>query len=155
MVQTTALAYRAARRIVRTEAEAHDIAHDTIVKILTKRHQYRPEWKFNTWVATIARNTAIDWLRKRKRLSWSEVPDVACPADGPDKAAERAQAQSMVHAALHSIPPIYREVLELHHFQDLKYREIADCLDVPIGTVMNRIFRARGKMREAIMKQAA
>jgi RNA polymerase sigma factor (sigma-70 family) len=155
MVQTTALAYRTARRLVRNEADASDIAHDTMVKVLTKYHQYRPEWKFSTWVATIARNTAIDWLRKHKRLSWSEVPDVACPTDGPDKATERIQTHTMVHTALHSLPPIYREVLELHHFQDLKYREIADCLDVPLGTIMNRIFRARGKMREAITKQAA
>ena len=155
MVRTTALAYRTARRIVRNEADANDIAHDTMVKVLTKGHLYRREWKFNTWVATIARNTAFDWLRKRKRLSWSEVPDVACPNDGPDKAVERTQTHTMVQNALHSLPPMYREVLEMHHFKDLKYREIADSLDVPIGTVMNRIFRARGKMREAITKQAA
>ena len=60
-----------------------------------------------------------------------------------------------VREALDALPPLYREVLELHHFQDLKYREIADTLDVPIGTVMNRIFRARKKMAVSIQKQAA
>ena len=60
-----------------------------------------------------------------------------------------------VRDALNALPPMYREVLELHHYQELKYREIAQTLDVPIGTVMNRIFRARKKMAATIGKQAA
>jgi len=56
---------------------------------------------------------------------------------------------------LASLPPMYREVIEMHHFQNLKYREIAENLDIPIGTVMNRIHRARKKMRSAIELAAA
>ena len=63
--------------------------------------------------------------------------------------------KQIVRDALDSLPPMYREVLELHHYHDLKYREIAEALDLPIGTVMNRIHRARKKMANSIDRQAA
>ena len=135
--------------------EAKDLAHDALIKVLTQLHRYKNEWKFSTWVITITRNTCIDWLRKQRRTSWSEVPDVACLQPLPDEATHQKQISGLVHAALESLPEMYREVIEMHHFQNLKYREIAENLDIPIGTVMNRIFRAREKMRDAMMRPAA
>ena len=73
----------------------------------------------------------------------------------PDDSMASSQMRQMVRDALEELPPLYREVLELHHYQDLKYREIAEALDVPIGTVMNRIFRARKKMARSIEYRAA
>jgi len=135
--------------------EAKDLAQDSLIKVLTNLKRYNPEWKFSTWVITITRNTCIDWLRKQKRLSWGEVPDVAATLPLPDAILCDAQTAQMVRDALESLPPIYREVIEMHHFQDLKYREIASDLNLPIGTVMNRIFRARRKMKAAIELNAA
>ena len=132
-----------------------DMAQEALIKVLTKLDRYNSEWKFSTWVITITRNTCIDWLRKQKRIAWSEVPDVAATSPLPDSLLCDAQTSEMVREALSSLPPIYREVIEMHHFQDLKYREIASDLDLPIGTVMNRIFRARRKMKEAIELRAA
>jgi len=106
-------------------------------------------------VITITRNTCIDWLRKQKRMSWSEVPDVPSQLPLPDTSLCDAQMAETVRNAVASLPPIYRQVIEMHHFQDLKYREIASDLDLPLGTVMNRIFRARQKMKAAIDLQAA
>jgi RNA polymerase sigma-70 factor (ECF subfamily) len=60
---------------------------------------------------------------------------------------ERAEA---VQSALHALPPLYRETMVMYHFKHMKYREIADHLGVPIGTVMNRIYRARQKMRPSL-----
>ena len=71
------------------------------------------------------------------------------PAEDPGARLDAQRDHERLHAALTTLPPAYREVLELYHFQHLKYREIADVLDIPIGTVMNRIFRARRKLRAA------
>ena len=151
----TPLAYRTAARFTKSDADSRDIAHDSMLKVFTRLSQYSSDWRFSTWVRTIAKNTALDLIRKRQKLSWSEVPDVADSEPTADQTLERQQVREMVRTALSELPPIYREVLEMHHFQDLKYREIASSLDIPIGTVMNRIFRARTKMRSALADRAA
>ncbi len=147
-------AYRVASRFV-DQDEAKDLAHDAMIKVFTRLDQYDPRWTFQTWVSTITRNTCIDWIRRRKRLSGFEIPEVACTAPRADEVVAKSELKKAVRAALEELPPMYRQVLELHHFQDLKYREIADTLDVPIGTVMNRIHRARKKMALSIGQTAA
>ena len=74
---------------------------------------------------------------------------------GADESLEKKETGALIRSALDALPPLYRQVIEMHHFQDLKYREIAHDLDIPIGTVMNRIFRARQKMKATIELQAA
>ena len=148
------LAYNVARQYVDAH-EARDLAQDALVKVLVKLDTYSDQWNFKTWVSTIARNTCIDWLRRRRRLAAFEPGPVRCGQPLPDEILADAQTKETVRTALNSLPPMYREVLELHHYQDLKYREIADTLNVPIGTVMNRIFRARKKMARTIERRAA
>ena len=154
MNQYSSIAYRVARRYV-DDDEAKDLAHDALIKVLLRLRTYDSRWRFETWVATVTRNTCIDWLRRRKRLASYEPGPVPCRQPLPDDSFADAQMRQTVRDALNALPPMYREVLELHHYQDLKYREIAETLDVPIGTVMNRIFRARKKMAATIGKQAA
>ena len=148
------VAYRVALRFVDAD-EARDLAQDALVKVLVKLDTYDSQWNFKTWVSTITRNTCIDWLRRRRRLSAYEPGPVRCSQPLPDEVLADTETKETVRAALDALPPMYREVLVLHHFQDLKYREIADTLNVPIGTVMNRIFRARKKMARTIERRAA
>jgi len=145
-----AIAYRTALGILRDEHEAKDIAHDCVIKILTQLHRYNPTWKFSTWVTVITRNSCIDWLRKQKRRSWSEVPDVSCENPNALQLIARKERKEAVQMAVQDLPEIYREATELYHFEDMKYREIAAHLDLPIGTVMNRIFRARKKLKSSL-----
>mgnify|MGYP001326612860 CR=1 FL=1 len=148
------IAFKVATRFV-DQDEAKDLAHDAMIKVLTRLDKYDPRWAFQTWVSTIARNTCIDWIRRRKRLSDFEAPEAVCTKPSADEVVADKQLKEVVRVALEGLPPMYRQVLELHHFQDLKYREIAETLDVPIGTVMNRIFRARKKMAVSITQSAA
>ena len=145
----TPVVYRFALRMLRNEQDARDVTQDTLVKVLRSLHRYDPQWRFGTWVISIARNTCIDEFRKRRRRSTSEAPDVADDAPGPDALTVRSEQAARLHGALGDLSPLYREVLVLYHFQHLKYQEIADLLAIPIGTVMNRIFRARRKLRVA------
>ena len=143
------LAYRYALRMLRNEQDARDAAQDALVKVLRHLHRYNPRWRLGTWALSIVRNTCIDELRRRRRTGREEPPDVADPRPGPLEEASRRQRARRLHEALERVPPLYREVLVLYHFEHRKYQEIADILGIPIGTVMNRIFRARRKLRAA------
>jgi len=140
---------RFARHMMGNEQDARDIAQETMVKALKNLHRYNDKWRFSTWLISIARNTCIDEFRKRKRRSYDEPPDVVDTSPSPLELASQQRRAVRLRQALETIPPLYREVLILYHFEHLKYQEIADLLKIPIGTVMNRIFRARRKLRAA------
>ena len=135
--------FRFCRRMLRNEQDAMDAAQDTMVKVLRNLHRYDARWKFSTWVLGIARNTCIDEFRKRKRRSDHEAPEAVDQGPSPLELTDRQLRAERLHRSLDCLSPLYREVLVLYHFEHLKYQEIADLLDIPIGTVMNRIFRAR------------
>ncbi|MGB0639227.1 MAG: RNA polymerase sigma factor [Myxococcota bacterium] len=146
----TPIAFRYAMRMLRNEQDAHDAAHDSMLKVLRSLPRYNDQWKFSTWVISITRNTCIDELRKRKHRTYREAPDSADTSPGPFELASRKQRSELVQDALSQLSPLYKDVLVLYHFEHLKYQEIAEVLDVPIGTVMNRIFRARQKLKRTI-----
>lgn len=140
--------YRFCRRMLANDQDAHDAAQDTLVKVLRNLHRYDPQRRFSTWVFGIARNTCIDEHRRRRRRAYDEPGDVVDTGPTPMQQASRVQRAEHLEAALEDLSPMYREVLVLYHFEHMKYREISEILDVPMGTVMNRIFRARRKLRD-------
>lgn len=140
--------YRYVRRMMGTDEDARDVTQDALVKMLRKIDQYNDHYAFSTWVFGIARNTSIDELRRRKRRAWDEPGDVVDQAASPLQEASHAERAELLEQAIEQLAPLYREVLVLYHFEHLKYAEIAETLDIPMGTVMNRIFRARRKLRE-------
>jgi RNA polymerase sigma-70 factor (ECF subfamily) len=147
--------YRFCLRMLANQEDAQDAAQETMVKVLRNLHRYRSDWRFSTWVFGIARNTCIDEHRRRKRRrTTSEVEVVDCSAS-PLELTEREMKAERLRSALDDLPPLYREVLLLYHFEQLKYREIADLLELPLGTVMNRIFRARQRLRTIYDDQEA
>lgn len=145
--------YRFSYRMLLNEADARDAAQETLVKVLRNLEQFDLARPFSTWVFGIARNTCIDEHRRRGRKSWEEPGDVPDLAPSPLQEATQAQRAEHVTRALAELPPMYREVLVMYHYEHLKYVEIADVLGVPLGTVMNRIFRARQRLRELYESQ--
>ncbi len=145
----TSPVYRFCRRMLNNDEDARDAAQETLVKTLRNLHRYDPNRAFSTWVFGIARNTCIDEHRRRKRRAHDEPKDkdVVDGRPTPLQTAARFQRATMLSDALQELPPMYREVLVLYHFEHKKYAEIAEILDCPLGTIMNRIFRARRKLR--------
>lgn len=141
--------YRFCLRMLRDEQDARDVAQEVLVKLLGALQRYDRGRSFSTWAYGIARNACIDHLRRRKLRSHEPSREVADTGPTPLQEASRTERSELLHAALATLPPMYREILVLYHFEHLKYAEIAEALDLPLGTVMNRIFRARGKLREA------
>lgn len=140
--------FRFAMRMLLNEEDARDAAQETLVKVLRSLDQFDPTRSFQTWVFGIARNTCIDEHRRRKRRAWDEPGDIVDTAPSALQLTAENERAARLNEALAQLSPLYREVLALYHFEHLKYVEIASVLDVPLGTVMNRIFRARQRLRE-------
>ncbi len=141
--------------MTQNEQDARDATQDTFVKVLQRMDQYDERWRFQTWLYSVARNTCIDIHRRRKRRPEAEEQEIAAQGPSPlDEAAKRYDADR-VHRALATLPDIYREIITLYHLEGLLYREISDMTGLPLGTVMNRLFRARKKLREALEAQDA
>lgn len=146
--QHSAPAYRFCLRMLANEEDARDAAQETMIKVLRNLDRYDPAWRFSTWLFGIARNTCIDEHRRRARRRTTSDVELVEPGASPFDLTDRELRAERLHEALQRLAPMYREVLLLYHFEQLKYREIADLLGLPLGTVMNRIFRARQKLRE-------
>ncbi len=135
--------------MLRNDQDARDATQDTLMKVMRHLDRFKTELRFSTWVFSIARNTCIDEYRRRRRLV-DLHPDREVRDTGPSPAEEtsRAMRAERLHEALAQLPDMYREILVLYHFEHLKYSEISEALGIPMGTVMNRIFRARRRLRK-------
>ncbi len=149
--------YRFCFRMLGNEEDAMDAAQETLLKLVRNLGNFDPSRRFSTWVFSIARNNCIDMFRKRSKQGSMPERDIKDEGPGPLDIAEKEQRATHLRAALESLSPRHREVLLLYHFEHLKYREIAEVLQQPMGTVMNRIFRARRDLRlayDAIIREA-
>jgi RNA polymerase sigma-70 factor (ECF subfamily) len=152
-------------RLLRDGEEARDAAQETFVRGYAAISSYDASQPFAPWILRIARNHCLDQLRRRipagAQVALDAEPEDGAPArelpdrDAPaaDALLERAQTHSAVEAAVSQLPQNYREVIQLFHVEHLSYKEIATTLDVPIGTVMTWLHRARGKLRVALVEQ--
>ncbi len=149
-------------RMVRNRELAEDLAQDTFVKVLNALGTYRPEFKFSSWVFKIANNVAIDQLRRREldTLSLEGSPHATTPdaieattlelgAPGESALDEVANRElgSEIERAIARLRPEYRSCILLRHVEDRSYEEIAEILDLPLGTVKTYIHRARHELR--------
>ena len=139
--------YRFVMRMVRSREDALDLTQETFVRAWQALPQWRPEAAINTWLFQIARNLAIDHLRRRKSVHF--VSDDAAGIDlpqerpGPEAQAQTAQQYRLLEAALQQIAPEHREIMLLREVEGLSYDEIAQVLAINPGTVKSRIARAR------------
>jgi RNA polymerase sigma-70 factor (ECF subfamily) len=148
-------------RITHRYEEAHDLAQEIFVKVFVALDRYDPKYQFSTWLFRIAQNTAIDALRKK---NIAEVP-LAKPATGDEEAKDREFADTgvspyralknkqlarAIDRAVLGLPPDYRELIQLRHFAELSYEEIASMKKLPLGTVKNKLFRARNMLKETL-----
>src|SRR5688572_29688998 len=151
--------------MVRDRELAEDLAQETFVKVLNAIDSYRPEYKFSSWIFKIANNAAIDHLRRRNldTLSLDGSPhaetaeaieattlQISDGAENPlDEVANR-ELGSRIEIAINRLRPEYRNCILLRHVDGRPYEEIAEILDLPLGTVKTYIHRARNELRLAL-----
>jgi RNA polymerase sigma-70 factor (ECF subfamily) len=130
---------------------AEDAAQEAFIRAWQHLDSYQPRSPFRNWVYRIAINAALDALRAvRQEPEPVDVDATASADDRPEALVERAEQAEGVRQAVLSLPPASRAVLVLREYEGLSYREIADTLDIPVGTVMSRLSYARGRLRQAL-----
>ena len=136
-----------AYRVCGDAALAEDVAQDTFVRVWSRLAQFRPDGNFRAWLTRIATNMAIDAVRRRRPQVDIEDLSLEAPGQGPESAAVSSERADVVRAALMRLPVQSRTILVLREYQSLSYQEIADVLDVPLGTVKSRLSDARRRLK--------
>lgn len=149
-------------RMVGNYESALDLTQEIFIKVYSSLRRYRAEFKFSTWIYKIAHNSAIDHLRRNATREQSllighegeqfELP-LECGRLSPEQESERKERRGEIESVVRALPASYRELVILRHSQDLSYEEIVDVTGLPLGTVKNRLFRAREMMRQQFLKK--
>ena len=145
------MVYAVTYGVVGNREEALDVTQDVFIKVFRQIGDFRGQSKFKTWLYRISINSAIDACRRRRpegpieegALFESKIP-------GPREEASREETRKLVEKALESLNPEHRAVLVLREWQELSYEEIAEALQIEMGTVMSRLFYARKRLAEII-----
>ena len=151
-----AAAYNLARWLTRNDEDAQDVVQEALLKAMRYFKSFRGE-NGRPWLLQIVRHTCFSWLKENRRGETATVTEgdgrdlAAAASTEPQAVALRNADRAQVNAALAGLPVAYREVLVLREFEDLSYKEIAHIADIPIGTVMSRLARARNLMRQALV----
>lgn len=148
--------YNFARWLGSDADEARDLVQETFAKALKGLGSFQPETNFRAWMFRILRNTFLTsrtGLERRTTEQEGEqaFEDSLASHETPELSLVRQADIEMVQQAIAKLPPIFREVLLLADMEEMKYQEIATALDVPIGTVMSRLARARRQLRQFIV----
>ena len=142
-------AYNLARWLVREESEAEDMVQEACLKAFHAFDGFRGD-DARSWLLTIVRNSCFTALRKRKAADITEYDEEthACVAVTPDPETLRIRTENreLVHRALGELPAESREILVLREMEGLSYRELAQIIGLPIGTIMSRLARARTRL---------
>jgi RNA polymerase sigma-70 factor, ECF subfamily len=149
-------------RMVGNYESALDLTQEIFIKVYGSLGRYRPEFKFSTWIYKIAHNSAVDHLRRNSTREQSlihgtEGDNFELPVESgrltPEQESERKERRVEIEAVVRTLPANYRELIILRHSQDLTYEEIVDVTGLPLGTVKNRLFRAREMMRQQFVEK--
>jgi RNA polymerase sigma-70 factor (ECF subfamily) len=150
------LAYRVAFRLLGNEADALDAVQNGFIKVLTNLSSFQGRSSFKTWLLRVVSNAALDLGRQRSRkeaLSLDGIGMVDREAlmpqtlSNPAAELERQDLRRQLDIALATLPEAQRQTFVLHAEAELSYREVAEILQISIGTVMSRLFYARQKLR--------
>jgi len=150
-------AYGLARYLTRNDADADDVVQEAFLRALRHFAGFRGDGttQSRAWVLAIVRNTAYTWQRRRRPDSLATefdetVHSEAVADEGPGSDLARRDSRETLAQALDRLSPDLREVIVLRELEGLSYREIGDVMDVPIGTVMSRLSRARKRLQAAL-----
>lgn len=133
-----------------------DVTQEVFIKVYNSLTKYSSEYKFSTWLYRIAHNAAIDHMRRNtvtpqsleaENADGSYQIQIESRASSPEQDRERSEWRTEIGAVVKCLPTAYRDLILLRHGRDLSYDEIADVTGLPLGTVKNRLFRAREMMR--------
>ena len=140
-------------KMVNNASDAEDLTIEAFGKAFKNINQYAPNYAFSTWLFKIATNNCIDFIRKKKASHVSldhtneeherATKDIQAPIPDPEETLINSQKMKLMRSLVSKLKPRYRKLIELRYFSELSYEEIAEELELPIGTVKAQLFRAR------------
>lgn len=156
-------AYRFARWLSRSPADAEDVVQEAVLRAFRSFASFRGS-DAKSWLLAIVRNCHATAHRRQQRRAWVALPEEHDPEDGhamiantpdPEVASICAEQDRTLTRLMAALPEDHREVLVLREIEDMDYRQIARVIDVPIGTVMSRLARARAGLKSQWLKETA
>ncbi len=143
-------------KMINNKDDAEDLTIEAFGKAFKRLHQYTPNYAFSTWLFKIASNNCIDWIRKQKKKKTLSLDNpigtgdgdemkIEIRSDGPDPAdvVMKEQKAEILREVVSKLKPRYRTLVELRYYKEYSYEEIAQEMDLPLGTVKAQLFRAR------------
>lgn len=141
-------------KMLNNRSDAEDLTIEAFGKAFKNLHQYSPTYAFSTWLFKIASNNCIDFLRKKKGITvslenddeqseLSEAAKIKSKDLNPEEKLIRKQKAILLHKVVRRLKPHYQTLVELRYFREMSYEEIAEELNLPLGTVKAQLFRAR------------
>ncbi|MCX6568827.1 MAG: sigma-70 family RNA polymerase sigma factor [Candidatus Aminicenantes bacterium] len=154
--------YALCRRLTGAHQSADDLAQETFIKAYYALGRFDAQWPLYPWLRRIALNSGLNYLKARKRerplfegtLGARRTP-FSAPADSPEEQLERAEFEARFERAVASLAADQRSVFVLRFHESMSYEEISRTLDLPIGTVMSRLNRARQKLKSLLTDSLA
>ena len=140
-------------RLIQRHEELEDVSQEVFLKVYQNLGKYRNECKLSTWIATIAYNTSINYLRKFKKSDDTGLDDKAILdklADYRSDDYETTDLHRYIRNQIELLPVHYRTVLTLYHLEEFSYQEIETITGMPEGTVKNYLFRAKALLKEKL-----
>ena len=160
--------YAMIQNMVKNEADSWDLSQEVFVKVWKALPKFEARAKFTTWLYRIVHNVVYDWMRKRKLQSAGEFDDTLMKANQiavgarttpsqnarPDEALGNEELRIKIEEAMAKLTPEHQEIVLLREVQGMDYKEIAEILEISMGTVMSRLFYARKKLQGLLSDEA-
>ena len=137
-------------RILHNRSDAEDLAQETFIRALDRLHTFDLEREFSPWIRRVAANLCLNFIESLKPAAALDEERDADESQRPEKQTEVKERSEQIRSALASLPPHYRIVVELRHYQELSYDEIASELGIPLSDVKSHLFRARKLLAEKL-----
>jgi RNA polymerase sigma-70 factor (ECF subfamily) len=137
-------------RILHERGEAEDMAQETFMRAYDRLHTFDIEREFGPWIRRVAANVCLNFLESHKASFQFDEERDADESQRPEKQVEVKERSEQMREALASLPAHYRVVVELRHYQDMSYDEIASELNIPLSDVKSHLFRARKLLAEKL-----
>ena len=141
-------------KMVNDKNDAEDLTIEAFGKAFKNIDQYTPNYAFSTWLFKIATNNCIDFIRRKKEINISldkktaEEPEktdmyISSGTPNPEESMINMQKIKMMRSVIHKLKPNYQKLIELRYFKEYSYDEMAEMLDLPLGTIKAQLYRAR------------
>ncbi len=152
-------------KMVNNRDDAEDLTIEAFGKAFKNLHQYTPDFAFSTWLFKIATNNCIDFIRRKRKYTFSidksmendsgqEMQfEIKSPMLDPEEKMIKTQKAALMRDVVEKLKPRYKRLVELRYFQERSYEEIADELQLPLGTVKAQLFRAREFLYQILKNQ--